>query len=75
MECFIFSSPTRHCLYTGLVYSFGRGIGEEEGRGFPLGFLVTGEQSGGERREGVGGGRDSVGSGGRELIRLCRSGN
>lgn len=32
----------RHCLYTSLVYSFGRGIGEEEGRGFPLCCLVTG---------------------------------
>lgn len=53
MECFIFFSPGRHCLYTGLVYSFGRRIGEEERLGFPLGCLVTSKQS--EREERVGG--------------------
>lgn len=54
MECFIFFSPGHHCLYTGLVYSFGRSIGEEERWGFPLGCLVTSEQS--ERVEGWCGG-------------------
>lgn len=51
--------------------AFGREIGKEEGRGFPLGCLVTGEQSG-ERWDQRG---DFSGSGRRVMTGLCKSGN